>query len=153
MRIAGYVKFAILVIGIAGVVAVATPEHTSTAIRVAVFALAGAAAVALVDLAHRRTPSAAPSPFEPHPEATAPASPPADVVRFAVELRAFDAASDHGTVPTVLPGALRRSMQTIAHSRLALRPDALVSPVLGAALDGEPVVAGVDELLAALEAL
>jgi hypothetical protein len=153
MRIAGYVKFAILVIAVSGVVALATPEHTSTAMRVAVFLLAGTTAVALLDFAHRRAPAASPSPFEPRHRPALPPGPPADVVRLVVELRAFDAASEHGTVPTVVPGALRRSMQNIAQSRLAVRPGAVVEPPLRAALDGEPVIAGADALLAALEAL
>lgn len=153
MRIAGYIKFGILVIGIAGVVALATPEHTSVAIRVAVFFLAGTIAVALLDWTRRRSPRPAPSPFEPHPVAKPAPNPPADVVRFAVELRAYEAASAGGTVPAVLPGALRRSMNTIAQSRLALRPASVMRPALRAALDGEPVTAGADELVAALEAL
>jgi hypothetical protein len=153
MRIAGYVKFGLLVIGVAGVVALATPEHTSIALRVAVFFLAGTLAVALLDFARRRAPQPAPSPFEPRPTPAPPPGPPADVMRLALELRAYDAASEGGTVPTVVPGALRRSMQAIVRSRLATRPDAVVSAPLPAALDGEPVTAPVDDLLAALEAL
>jgi hypothetical protein len=153
MRIAGYVKFGLLVIGVAGVVALATPEHTSTALRVAVFLLAGTAAVALLDFAHRRAPHPAPSPFEPRRTAAPPPGPPADVVRLALELRAYDTASEAGTVPTVVPGALRRSMQAIMRSRLAARPDAVVAEPLRAALDGEPVTAPVDDLLAAVEAV
>jgi hypothetical protein len=153
MRIAGYVKFGLLVIGVAGVVALATPEHTSTALRVAIFLLAGTVALALLDFARRRAPPPAPSPFEPRRTAVPPPAPPADVVRLALELRAYDAASEAGTVPTVVPGALRRSMQAIARSRLAARPDAVLPEPLRAALDGEPVTAPVDELLAALEAV
>jgi hypothetical protein len=153
MRIAGYVKFGLLVIGVAGVVALATPEHTSIALRVAVFFLASTLAVALLDFARRRAPPPAPSPFEPRPTPVPPPGPPADVVRLALELRAYDAASEGGTVPTVVPGALRRSMQAIVRSRLAARPDAIVAAPLPAALDGEPVTASVDDLLAALEAV
>src|SRR5262249_52889508 len=112
VRIAGYIKFGVLVIGVAGVVALVTPEHTSIAIRVAVFFLAGTVAVALLDFANHRSPRPAPSPFEPRPGAPPPPNPPADVVRFAVEFRAYQAASDGGTAPTVLPAALRRSMNT-----------------------------------------
>jgi len=153
MRIAGYVKFGLLVIGVAGVVALATPEHTSIALRVAVFFLAGTLAVALLDFAGRRAPQLAPSPFEPRPTPAPPPGPPADVMRLALELRAYDAASEGGTVPTVVPGALRRSMQAIVRSRLATRPDAVVPAPLSAALDGEPVTAPVDDLLAALETM
>jgi hypothetical protein len=153
MRIAGYVKFGVLVIVLSGVIALATPEHTSTAIRVAVFVLAGTIAVALLDLARRRAPEASTSPFEPRHRVPLPPSPPADVLRMAVELRAFDVGSEHGTVPTIVPGALRRAMQTVAQSRLAARPGAVVSPSLRAALEGEPVTADADELLDALEAL
>jgi hypothetical protein len=153
MRIAGYVKFGLLVIGVAGVVALATPEHTSIAVRVAVFLLAGTLAVALLEFARRRAPQPAPSPFEPRRTPVPPPGPPADVVRFALELRAYDAASTAGTVPTVVPGALRRSMQAIVRSRLVARPDAVVAEPLRAALDGEPVTAPVDDLLAALEAM
>ena len=153
MRIAGYVKFSVLVVAVAGAVALATPEHTSTALRVAVFLLAGTIAVALLDFAHRRAPHPEPSPFEPTSAPVAPPSPPADVVRLAVEVRAYQAASEGGTVATILPGALRRSMQTIARSRLAVRPGATAGEPLRAALDGEPVTATVDELVAALEAL
>ena len=153
MRIAGYVKFGLLVIGVAGVVALATPEHTSIALRVAVFFLASTLAVALLDFARRRAPPPAPSPFEPRPTPVPPPGPPADVVRLALELRAYDAASEGGTVPTVVPGALRRSMQAIVRSRLAAQPDAIVAAPLPAALDGEPVTASVDDLLAALEAV
>ena len=153
MRIAGYVKFALLVIGVAAVVALATPEHTSTVLRVGVFFLAGTIAVALLDFARRRAPHPAPSPFEPRRTAVRPPGPPADVVRLALELRAYDAASEGGAVPTVVPGALRRSMQAIVVARLAARPGATVAEPLRAALDGEPVTAPVDDLLAALEAL
>jgi hypothetical protein len=153
MRFGGYIKFAILVIAVPGVVALATPQHTSTALRVALFLLAATTAVALLDVAHRRSPEPVPSPFEPRHRPAPPSGPPADIVRLAVELRAFDAATEQGTVPTVVPGALRRSMRTIAGSRLAARPQSTMPPLLHAALDGDPVVADADELVATLESL
>jgi hypothetical protein len=153
MRIGSYIKFAILVIAVPGVVALATPQHTSTAMRVALFLLAATTAVALLDFAHRRAPQPVPSPFEPRHRPAPPPGPPADVVRLAVELRAFDAASEHGTVPTVVPGALRRSMRTIAASRLAIRPESTMPPLLRRAIDGEPVVADPDGLVTTLEDL
>jgi hypothetical protein len=153
MRIAGYIKFGLLVFAVTGVVALATPEHTSTALRVAVYFLAGTVAVALLEFARRRAPQPAPSPFEPRHTVVPPPSPPADVMGLALELRAYDATSDGGTVPSVVPGALRRSMRAIARSRLAARPDAAMAEPLRAALDGEPVTVPVDDLLAALEAL
>jgi hypothetical protein len=153
MRTGSYIKFAILVIAVPGIVALATPQHTSTAMRVALFLLAATTAVALLDFAHRRAPQPLPSPFEPRHRPAPPPGPPADVVRLAVELRAFDAASEHGTVPTVVPGALRRSMRTIAASRLAIRPEATMPALLRNAIDGEPVIAEPDELVAMLEDL
>jgi hypothetical protein len=153
MRVGSYIKFAVLVIAVPGIVALATPQHTSTAMRVALFLLAGTTAVALLDLAHRRAPQPVSSPFEPRHRPAPPPGPPADVVRLAVELRAFDAGSTHGTVPTVVPGALRRSMRTIAASRLAIRSESTMPPLLRNAIDGEPVIADPDELVATLEDL
>ena len=80
------------------VVALATPEHTSTAVRVAVFLLAGTVAVALLDFARRRAQPPAPSPFEPRRTAVPPPGPPADVARLALELRAYDAPPTGGVL-------------------------------------------------------
>jgi hypothetical protein len=162
---AGYVKFALLVVVVTIVVALAVPTRSSTAVRVAIFLLAGTAAVALVDLARGRSPALDESPFEPKRRAGPPPRPPVDLMRLGVELRAFHLASA-GEAATVLPNALRRTMRAIAASRLSqhhgLRlddaadaPACMVAcgPLLWAALDGEPVVASPDDLAMALEQL
>ena len=65
MRIVPYVKFALFVVAVALTVAIADPHHRSTVARVALFALVGMIAVALVDLARQRSPAPEASPFEP----------------------------------------------------------------------------------------
>jgi hypothetical protein len=153
MRIAGYVKFAALVVIGTSIVAVATPQHTSVALRVAVFLFAAAGAVALIDLTRHRCPPAEASPFEPARVRAPKPSPPADLVRFALETRALDAASRHGEIPTVVPASLRRSLRAIAASRLDVHRGPALGEPLQSAIDGEPVTVDAEALVAALERL
>ena len=165
MRLASYIRFAILVFLATAVAVVAAPQRSSTALRIAVFLLAGTAAVALVDRTRRRTPLPGPSPFEPMPSRPVLAGPPADLGRLAIELRAYDVVAVDGHA-AVLPLALRRTARTIAASRLALHHGltlddpadhaaaaAVCGSSLWAALDGEPLTLSGAELVTALAAL
>jgi hypothetical protein len=165
MKAAGYVKFALLVVVVTTAVALAVPNRSSTAVRVAIFLLAATGAVALVDLARGRSPVPDESPFEPRRRAAPSPRPPVDLMRLGVELRALELASA-GDTATVVPSALRRTMRAIAASRLSqhhgLRLDddgdgpacaSACGQLLWTALDGEPVTASADDLVSAVEQL
>ena len=162
MRIASYVKVAVIVIVGAFVLTVATPQYRSTVLRIALFALAAIVAVALVDATRRGAPEPEPSPFEPARRRAARPGWPTELERLTVEVRAMDAGAERNA--GVVPGALRRSCHRIAAARLAhrhgvdldtdpVRAEAVCGPEVWAALAGEPTVLDAPGLVAALEEL
>lgn len=163
MRIVPYVKFALFVVAVALTVAIADPHHRSTVARVALFALVGMIAVALVDLARQRSPAPEASPFEPGAHRAPDTGLPSDFERLALEVREMEAAPDRGE--SVVPAALRRTCRRIAMARVAehhpgplddLDEAAVASalgPVLWGALDGQPSTLDPDGLATELEQL
>ncbi len=163
MKIAPYVKFALLVVAVALAGAIADPHHRSTVARVALFALVGTVAVALIDLARLRSPAPEASPFEPRfarPPAT---GLPGDLERMAVDVRGFQATLLRGE--PIVPGPMRRACRRIALARVAERHPgraddgddatlaAALEPELWAALDGQPTTLDPDALVTGLEQL
>jgi hypothetical protein len=162
MRLAPYLKFAALVVVTSFVVTIATPQYRSTVVRVGLFALAAALAVALVDLTRRAAPAPEPSPFEPARRREVAPAWPGELERLAVEVRAMNAGAERNA--GAVPSALRRSCRRIAAARLAEhhgvdldqepeRAAVVCGPDLWAALDGEPTSLDAGGLVRALEML